>query len=89
MTATLIVAKVDDTERYFDKGAVLPAGVTAAERKRLVAAGLVADLADEPEPASGSEAGEPDSKGGEPDPQGIGRPPAAEAAKPATSSAKK
>ena len=41
VTATLIVAKTGDTERYFDKGAVLPTSVSADEKKRLVAAGLV------------------------------------------------
>jgi hypothetical protein len=41
VTATLIVAKTGDTERYFDKGAVLPDSVTAEERKRLVAIGVV------------------------------------------------
>lgn len=48
VTATLIVAKFGDTERYFEKGAPLPAGVTADERKRLVAAGLVKIVKDEP-----------------------------------------
>jgi|GEM_PF-6892684 len=45
--ATLMVAKVDKSERYFEKGAVLPAGVSTAECKRLVAAGVVAFVKDE------------------------------------------
>lgn len=44
--ATLIVAKVDSTERYFEKGAILPGSVTAEERKRLVAAGVVVYVKD-------------------------------------------
>jgi hypothetical protein len=39
--ATLIVAKVGDTEQYFEKGVALPDGVSAEERKRLAADGLV------------------------------------------------
>lgn len=50
VTATLIVAKVGDTERYFAKGAPLPVGVVAEERKRLVAAGVVKYEKDEPAP---------------------------------------
>lgn len=50
VTATLIVAKFGDTERYFEKGATLPAGVTSEERKRLVAAGVVKYEKDEPAP---------------------------------------
>lgn len=41
VTATLIVAKTGNTEQYFEKGAILPQGVSATERKRLVAVGLV------------------------------------------------
>jgi membrane protein involved in colicin uptake len=41
VAATLIVAKTDSGETYLRKGAVLPAGVGAAERKRLVGLGLV------------------------------------------------
>ncbi len=41
VTATLIVAKTGNTERYFERGAVLPDGVTLEERKRLVGLGLV------------------------------------------------
>jgi tetraacyldisaccharide-1-P 4'-kinase len=48
VTATLIVAKFGDTERYFEKGATLPAGVSAAERKRLVGAGLVTVVEEAP-----------------------------------------
>jgi hypothetical protein len=48
VTATLIVAKTGKSEQYFDKGAILPAGVSAEERKRLVAAGLVKFQKDEP-----------------------------------------
>ena len=39
--ATLIVAKVGSTEQYFEKGVALPDGVSAEERKRLAADGLV------------------------------------------------
>jgi hypothetical protein len=48
VTATLIVAKVEDTERYFEKGAVLPEGVSAKERKRLVEAGVIAPVEESP-----------------------------------------
>lgn len=48
VTATLIVAKTGDTEQYFEKGAVLPAGVSAQERKRLVEAGVVALVKESP-----------------------------------------
>lgn len=41
VTANLIVARTGTTERYFDKGAVLPEDVNAEERKRLVGLGLV------------------------------------------------
>lgn len=39
--ATLIVVRVDKTERYLEKGATLPEGVSADDRKRLAAAGLI------------------------------------------------
>lgn len=39
--ATLIVVRVDDTERYLEKGATLPEGVSAADRKRLTEVGLI------------------------------------------------
>lgn len=39
--ATLIVVRVDKTERYLEKGATLPEGVSAEDRKRLLAAGLI------------------------------------------------
>lgn len=48
VTATLIVAKTGDTERYFDKNAILPDSVSAEERKRLVAVGLVKVVRDAP-----------------------------------------
>ncbi|MCO4276125.1 hypothetical protein NG701_17125 [Pseudarthrobacter sp. HLT3-5] len=52
VTAHLIVAQTNTIERYFDRGAVLPEDVPAAERKRLVGLGLVAvqkvDVPDEP-----------------------------------------
>jgi hypothetical protein len=41
VTAALIVARTGSTERYFDRGAVLPEDVKAEERKRLVGLGLV------------------------------------------------
>lgn len=55
--ATLIVVRVDDTERYLEKGTTLPEGVSAADRKRLTEAGLI-EKAPAPEktstPATGS-----------------------------------
>ncbi|QWY84212.1 hypothetical protein QEO77_gp11 [Arthrobacter phage Zaheer] len=55
--ATLIVVRADDTEHYLEKGATLPEGVTAADRKRLTEAGLI-EKAPAPEktstPATGS-----------------------------------
>lgn len=62
VTATLIVAKTGDTERYFDKGAVLPASVTTEERKRLVAAGLVKFEKDAPTAAEAAEKASADAK---------------------------
>ncbi|MCW3766465.1 hypothetical protein OCL88_08260 [Paenarthrobacter sp. PAE-2] len=56
VTATLIVAKTGDTERYFDKGAILPTSVSAEEKKRLVAAGLVKYEKDASSGASGDAA---------------------------------
>lgn len=50
VTATLIVAKTGDTEQYFEKGTVLPGGVSAQERKRLVEAGVVALVKEVPDP---------------------------------------
>ncbi|QYC54928.1 hypothetical protein SEA_POPPER_9 [Arthrobacter phage Popper] len=39
--ATLIVVRADYTEHYLEKGATLPEGVSAADRKRLTEAGLI------------------------------------------------
>lgn len=39
--ATLIVVKVDNTERYLERGTTVPDGVSADDRKRLAAAGLI------------------------------------------------
>lgn len=41
VTAALIVARTGSTERYFDRGAILPEDVNVEERKRLVGLGLV------------------------------------------------
>lgn len=58
--ATLIVVRVDDTERYLEKGTPVPEGVSAADRKRLTEAGLI-EKAAAPEtnstPATGSGSG--------------------------------
>ncbi|AYN58633.1 hypothetical protein QEO74_gp59 [Arthrobacter phage Nandita] len=64
--ATLIVVRVDDTERYLEKGTTLPEGVSAADRKRLTEAGLI-EKAPAPQttstpatdPANGSQPSEP------------------------------
>jgi membrane protein involved in colicin uptake len=55
VTATLIVAKTGKTEQYFEKGATLPTGVSAEERKRLVAAGLIAAVEEAPKADSDAE----------------------------------
>lgn len=49
VTATMIVAKTEDSERYLDKGNTLPTDVPAEERKRLLSAGLIAKTED-PDP---------------------------------------
>jgi hypothetical protein len=41
VSATMIVAKVDNGEQYLRRGAFLPSGVDEKEAKRLLAAGLV------------------------------------------------
>lgn len=73
--ATMIVAKTDSTERYFEKGAILPSSVSTEERKRLVAAGVVVYVKDvkasadeDKQPPTGDEKPpvDPDSK--KPDP---------------------
>jgi len=56
VTATQMVAKLDNSERYFEKGDVLPAGVSNAECKRLVAAGVVAYVKDEVKEDAGADA---------------------------------
>lgn len=50
VTAACVVAKVksDNGEGYFYRNAILPDGVPAAEKKRLVEAGLVEAVEDEP-----------------------------------------
>ena len=49
VTAALIVARTGSTERYFDRGTVLPEDVNAEERKRLVGLRLVnAQKSEEP-----------------------------------------
>lgn len=52
----MIVAKIGSTERYLDRGAILPEGVSADERKRLVGLGLVAIQKIEIQPDAAAEA---------------------------------
>lgn len=52
VTAACVVAKTNSEtgEGYYYRDAILPAGVPAAEKKRLAEAGLVKVVEDEPEP---------------------------------------
>lgn len=74
--ATLIVAKVDSTERYFDKGAILPPGVSTEERKRLVAAGVVVYVKDATKATEQKPADDQDGKKPADDQDGKTLPPA-------------
>jgi hypothetical protein len=42
--ATLIVVPLDGTERYLEKGAIVPDGVAAKDIKRLIETGLIAKV---------------------------------------------
>jgi hypothetical protein len=58
VTATMIVAKTEDSERYLHKGNTVPEDVPSKERKRLLSAGLIEKVADpDPAPTSTGEAG--------------------------------